>query len=260
MLTDVAALALALLAAWSARRPPDRSRTYGYQRAEILAALFNGVALVIIALAILVESWRRLSDPPQIAAGVMAAVAAGGLAVNVLGVCILHRHQHGLNVRAAYLHVVGDLLGSLGTLAAAGLVAGPGWTWADPALGAVIAAIIVFGAVRLVLESVNVLMEGAPAGLDAEQVRASLLGLDGVCGVHDLHLWSLGGNRPLLSAHLELDHSRLPGQVLRAATDLLRERFGILHTTLQTEPPDFNIVETLTAAERDPLDRLTGRT
>ena len=242
MLTDIVALALALVAAWSARRPPDLSRTYGYQRTEILAALFNGVALNVIALFIVIEAWERLSAPPQVNYRLMALVAAGGLAVNLVAVSLLHRHQRGLNVRAAYLHVLGDLLGSLGALLAAGLIGAFGWTLADPLISAVMAGIIVFSAIRLVLQSVNVLMEGAPAHLRTEEVGECLLALPGVSSVHDLHLWSLGGETPLLTAHLVLDHSRTSAEVLREATTHLREHYGIDHATLQVEPPDFNIV------------------
>ncbi len=244
MLTDVLALALALLAAWTARRPPDPARTYGYQRIEILAALFNGVALIVIALFIFVEAWGRLSDPPPVEAGLVAAVGAGGLVVNLIGAALLHR-EHGLNVRAAYLHLLGDLWGSIGTLVAAGAMAAFGWFWADPLISALIGAIIVYGAVRLLLDSVNVLLEGAPGHLDSGQVQSCLDGLAGVSSVHDLHLWSLGGGSPLLSAHLVLDNSQPAERVLREATALLDERFGITHATLQLEPPDFNIVVTL---------------
>ena len=245
MATDIMALCLALLASWTARRPPDPARTYGYRRVEILAALFNGVALIVIALIILLEAWQRLAQPPEVDYGLMALVATGGLAVNLFGAWLLHAHQLGMNVRAAYLHVLGDLLGSIGTLLAAGLMALFGWYWADPAVSIMIGGVIVFSAVRLVLDSVNVLLEGAPTHLDTEEVRACLARLDGVSEVHDLHLWSLGGDAPLLSAHLVLDDSRPPAGVLRSATSLLQERFGIDHTTLQTEPPDFNVINTL---------------
>ena len=245
MATDIMALSLALLAAWSARRPPDPARTYGYRRVEILAALFNGVALIVIALFILNEAWQRLANPPQVAYGLMAAVAAGGLVVNVVGAWLLHSQRKGMNMRGAYLHVLGDLLGSVGALLAAGLMAAFGWFWADAAVGFVIGGVIVYGAARLVLDSVNVLLEGAPAHLDTEEVRACLAGLEGVSDVHELHLWSLGGDAPLLSAHLVLDHSRPPARVLRSATSLLEQRFGIDHSTLQTEPPDFNVINAL---------------
>jgi cobalt-zinc-cadmium efflux system protein len=246
MLTDIMALALALVAAWMARRPPDPARTYGYKRVEILAALFNGVTLIVIALFIFFEAVERLGRPPEVEFRLMAAVATGGLVINIVGAAILHRHQHGMNVRAAYLHVLGDLLGSVGTLVAAGAIGIFGWQWADPAVSVVIAAVIVFGAVRLVLDSVNVLLEGAPAHIKTDEVHACMAGLAGVADVHDLHLWSLGGETPLLSVHLLLDGSLPPERVLRRATKLLRERFGIDHATLQLEPPDYNVIQMLT--------------
>jgi len=242
MLTDIMALSLALIASWVARRPPDAARTYGYQRTEILAALVNGVALITIALFILFEAWHRLRAPLVVEYRLMAGVAAGGLAVNLAGAWILRGEHRGLNVRAAYLHVLGDLLGSVGALAAAGLIALYGWRWADPAASAVIACIIVVSAARLVLASLNVLMEGVPSHLEIEEVRGSLLETPGVGDVHDLHLWSLGGRTPLLTAHLVLDHEEPADEVLRRATRTLRERFGITHSTLQIEPPDYNIV------------------
>jgi cobalt-zinc-cadmium efflux system protein len=255
MLTDIVALALALLAAWSARRPPDSTRTYGYQRLEILAALFNAVVLVCIALFILIEAWDRFRAPPQVDYTLMAAIAAGGLVVNVAGAMILGGHRHGLNVRAAYLHVLGDLLGSVGALAAAGLIGWFGWYWADPAASVVIGVIIVVSAVRLLFESVNVLLEGAPSHVKTDDVRRCLQDMPGVCEVHDLHLWSLGGESPLLTAHLVLDHS-VPGDtVLRDATAALQRDYGIAHTTLQLEPPDYNIIQELTSDAPESTNR-----
>ena len=247
MLTDIVALALALLAAWTARRPPDATRTYGYQRLEILAALFNGVVLICIALFILIEAWERFRVPPQVDYALMATVAAGGLVVNILGAWILSGHRHGLNVRAAYLHVLGDLLGSIGALTAAALIGLFGWYWADPAASVVIGLIIVFRAVRLLIESVNVLLEGAPSHVKTDDVRRTLIDIAGVCEVHDLHLWSLGGESPLLTAHLVLDHSAPGDQVLREATTALQQHYGITHSTLQVEPPDYNIIQELTS-------------
>ena len=244
MLTDNLALCIALFAAWSARRPPDQARTYGYQRAEILAALANGVALVLISGAIVWEAWERISDPHEIRFGLMGLVAGGGLLVNIIGAWILHggRHQN-LNVRAAYLHVLGDLLGSIGAIVAAVLIGLFGWIWADPLASVIIAGIIVFSSVRLVRASMHVLMEGAPAHIPIGEVRACLESLDGVAGIHDLHLWSLSEGSTILTAHLVSDHSVRTGTLLRTATRALDERFGIRHATLQVEPPDFNIVE-----------------
>ena len=241
MVTDDLALGLAVLAGWFASRPPDPGRTFGYQRAEILVALTNGVILVVVCGFIFWEALHRFVAPPDVATGLMAWVAAGGLAVNLVAAWILHGHPQGLNVRAAFLHVLGDLLGSIGTLVAAGLIAIAGWRWADPVASMFIGAIIVFSSVRLVLDSVHVLMEGTPAHLDPEEIRRSLVALSGVADVHDLHLWSLGGSAPLLTAHLVVDLSVRAHDVLRAATAELASLYGIEHVTLQIEPPDFNI-------------------
>jgi cobalt-zinc-cadmium efflux system protein len=249
MVTDVMALSLALIAARWARRPPDAVRTYGYRRVEILAALLNGVALIVIALVIFFEAWRRLREAPEIDVALMAGVATGGLAVNLIAVWILHGGQQGLNVRAAYLHVLGDLLGSIGALVAAGLIWRFGWIWADAAASAVICAIIVISAVRLVLESAHVLLEGTPSGLSIHEIAECLRGTPGVCDVHDLHVWSLGAGSPLLTAHLVMDHSAPAERVLRSATEALETRFGVMHSTLQIEPPDYNIIEELTTSQ-----------
>ena len=246
MMTDNLALVLALMAARFARRPPDPARTYGYQRVEILAALVNGVALVVICLLIAWEAWERFQEPAEISSGLMAVIATGGLVVNLLAARILHGSAGGLNVRAAYLHVLGDLMGSLGALTAAGLIAAFGWTWADPAASLLICMVILLSTTRLLLDSLNVLLEGAPAHLETEEIYRCLAGTAGVDEVHDLHVWSLAGGTPLLTAHLVADHSVAATEVLRQAGQTLRERFGITHTTLQVEPPDYNIVNGLT--------------
>jgi cobalt-zinc-cadmium efflux system protein len=244
MMTDNLALALALLGAWFATRPPDPGRTYGYQRAEILAALTNGVALVVICVFLFWEAALRLEAPPPVRADLMAVVSFGGLVVNLVAAWILRGgRRYGLNVRAAFLHVMGDLLGSVGALFAAFAIMHFGWIWADAAASLFIGLIIVFSSIRLVLDSVHVLMEGAPIHLDTQEVRRCLASLEGVGSVHDLHVWSLGGSAPLLSAHLVVDHTVSAPRILRSATRLLAERFGIHHCTLQIEPPDFNIVQ-----------------
>jgi cobalt-zinc-cadmium efflux system protein len=249
MLTDIMALSIALIAAWISRRPADSNRTYGYQRIEILAALFNGVAVIVIALVILYEAWERFMSPPEVDYKLMAIIAFGGLLVNLSAALILGGHQHGLNVRAAYLHVLGDLLGSIAALTGAGLIALFGWKWADPVASALIACIIVVAAVRLVLTSANVLMEGVPSHLSIKDVRESLLATPGVRNIHDLHLWSLAGERPLLSAHLVADGSLDVADILRAATRTLVQRFGITHATLQVEPPELETAQELTTIQ-----------
>jgi cobalt-zinc-cadmium efflux system protein len=244
MLTDNLALALALAASHLARRPPDEGRTYGYQRVEILAALANGVLLGVVCVAIAWEALQRLHRPVVVEPGLMAAVAFGGLLVNLLAAWILRGHGSDLNVRAAFLHVLGDLLGSAGALSAAGLIAWLGWLRADPVASLAICVVLLWGAFRLLHETVHVLLEGSPSHLDPRDIRSALLGIPGVSDVHDLHVWSLG-TTPLLTAHLVTDHGANPGQVLRDATAHVRSRFGILHATLQVEPPDFNIVRGL---------------
>lgn len=254
MLTDALALGLALAAAWFSRRPPDTGRSYGYQRAEILAALANAVALVVICGFLFWEAIERFATPPEIRSGLMAGVAAGGLAVNLVAAIVLHGGG-GLHVRGAFLHVLGDLLGSIGALVAAGLIAAFGWVWADPVATILIGLIIVVGSVRLLLESVHVLMEGVPKGFELDAVRDELLRVPGVGGVHDLHVWTLAGRAPVLTAHLVTDHTVNAPEVLRTATRRLADRFGIDHATLQLEPPDFNIVAPLTGTagrERSP--------
>lgn len=241
MVTDDLALGLAVLAGWFASRPPDRGRTYGFQRAEILAALANGVTLVVVCGFIFWEAAERFASPPEVRTGLMAWVAAGGLAVNAVAALLLHRHAHGLNARAAYLHVAGDLLGSVGVLLASAAIALFGWRWADPLASVAIGVIVIVGSVRVVLDSIHVLMEGAPQHLDAEEIRRTLAAIPGVNDVHDLHLWSLGGTAPLLTAHLVVDHSVRAHDILRSATAALESRFGIGHVTLQIEPADFNI-------------------
>ncbi len=241
MATDALALGLAVLAGWFATRPPDWGRTFGYQRAEILAALTNGVFLVAVCGFIFWEAIHRMAAPPAVATPLMASVAAGGLAVNALSAWILRGHAKGLNARAAFLHVVGDLMGSVGALVAAVLIALFGWRWADPVASIFIGGVVVWSSARLVRESIHVLMEGAPSHLDAEEIGRAIRTIPGVAGVHDLHLWSLGGNAPLLTAHIVLDLSVKAHEVLRAATVELARLYGIDHVTLQIEPPDFNI-------------------
>jgi cobalt-zinc-cadmium efflux system protein len=241
MATDAFALGLAVFAGWISRRPPDRGRTFGYQRAEILASLTNGVILVAICGSIFWEAIHRFASPPAVATGLMAWVASGGLAVNLVSVWLLHGHTEGLNARAAFLHVLGDLLGSVGALVAALLIALFGFRLADPLASVFIGAIIIFSSTRLILRSIHVLMEGTPAHLDPDEIRRALRAIAGVADVHDVHLWSLGGKTPLLSAHLVVDLTVRGHDILRAATTELQLLYGIEHVTLQIEPPDFNI-------------------
>ena len=253
MMGDNLALLLALGAAWAAKRPPDATRTFGYQRVEILAALFNGVTLIVIGIFVAFEAFERFLNPREVDWGPMMVVGTGGLFVNIFAAWILHSSQENMNVRGAYLHVLGDLFGSVGVVLAALGTGYGGWAWADPTASIVLSVIIVFGAIRLVYNSAHVLMEGAPPNVDAREVQGLLAQLEGVGSVHDLHLWSLGGSSPMLTAHLVLNHSTEASVVLRRATEAVREEFGITHTTLQVEPPDFNIVSSLSDPPAEPF-------
>jgi cobalt-zinc-cadmium efflux system protein len=238
MLIDVGALSLSAFTAWLAQRPASPSRTYGYLRFEILAALVNGVALVGIAIGVVLEALERVREPQPIQSGIFLVVAALGLLVNLLSLRLLHGLRHGsLNVRGAYLHVIGDALGSVGALTAAVIVATTGWTVADPIVSIVLSALIVVGAWSLLRESANVLLEAAPANLPLDQVRARLLGVPGVHDVHDLHVWTVTSGVVAMSGHAVVpDLTRHP----TALRDMLTavDAMGIQHATLQLEIED----------------------
>lgn len=235
MFTDVAALALSVFAMSLARRPPTARRTYGYARLEILAALVNGATLLLIAGLIMVEAWERLHEPHVIEGGIMLAVATVGLVVNVVGVMLLHSHAHdNLNVRGAYLHVVGDLLGSVGTIAAGVVVLLTGWSPADPIVSVVIALLILYSAWNLVREATDVLLESAPAHLDMEAIVERLEGVDGLDQVHDVHVWTLTSGFVALSAHGIIDDPADHTRVLEEVRSRMAG-FGIEHVTFQIE-------------------------
>jgi cobalt-zinc-cadmium efflux system protein len=237
MASDAAALGLTLFAMRIARRAPSPTRTFGYHRAEILAALANGATLVAIAVLIVVEAIGRLRAPVAIDTGVMLGVAVAGLAVNVAGLVILRGGRRGasLNLRGAWLHVLTDALGSIQAIAAGVAIAMFGWTWIDPAASILIAVLVVYASWSLLRESIAVLMEGVPGDIDLEQVRAALSGVSGVRDVHDLHVWSITSGFVALSAHLVIDDAAAGPAVLLAAQACLAERFGIDHTTLQLD-------------------------
>ena len=236
MLTDAGALALALFATWIAARPPTPAKTYGYYRAEILAALVNALVLLVVAGAILVEAWRRWHAPSAVLAGPMAVVAAGGLGVNLVCAWLLHRGAaDSLNVRAAYLEVLSDALSSLATLVAAGIVLLSGWTGADALAGVAIALLIVPRTWSLLKQAVNVLLEGTPPHLELGEIEAAMVAVAGVRRVHDLHVWTLTSGREAMSAHVVVDDVRESERLLETLHALLHARFGIDHTTIQIE-------------------------
>jgi len=239
MLTDVAALTLTLFAIWFAERPATSKKTYGYYRLEILAAFVNGIALVLLSIWIIYEAIQRWQSPPQIAATPLTIIATGGLIVNLIAAYLLHSdHKHDLNMRGAFLHVVGDLLGSVAAIIAGVLIWTMGWYWADAVGSILISAIIILGAWRLILDSVNVLLEGTPRHISLAAVESVILDTDGVGGVHDLHVWTISSGIEALSAHITHDDSVSHSELLAIVRNNLHERFGIDHLTIQMETLD----------------------
>lgn len=241
MLADVAALALALTAAWFAARPANPTKTYGYYRLEILAAFANGIVLVVVSLRILYEAYARWAAPPEIQrGGVMIAVAVGGLLINIACAGLLHGdHKQDLNVRGAWLHVLGDALGSVGAIAAGALVAGFGWQRADPLFSALIALLIIWSSWNLIREATNVLLEGTPAHINLAAVEDAIRETSGVEDVHDLHVWTITSGREALSAHVKHAHAVSQPDLLRELRLKLNEQFGLDHLTIQMETEDF---------------------
>src|SRR6185295_11834171 len=240
MFTDTAALILALTAVWFSSRPAISKKTFGYYRLEIVAALVNGVALVVMSLLIFYGAYERWLEPPIVRSGPMMVVAAGGLAVNLICAWILHgRHEIDLNIRAAWIHVMGDALGSVAAILAGACMALFGWFAADAFFSVVIGLLIIWGSVRLIRESTNVLLEGTPAHINLAAVEDAILDTNGVANVHDLHVWTITSGRDALSAHVI--HSRAISQpdLLRELRAKLHDRFGVDHLTIQMETPDF---------------------
>ena len=240
MLTDAMGIGLALFATWIAGRPPTPAKTYGFYRAEILAALANALLLFAVAGSIAVEAWHRIRVPADVLGGPMAAVAALGLVVNVSCAWLLHRGAHeSLNVRAAYLEVIGDALSSVAVLLAAGVVLLTGWTAADPLASALIVLLIVPRTWSLLRQALNVLLEGTPPHLEVAEIDAAMLRVTGVRRVHDLHVWTLTSGREAMSAHVVVDDPGESERLLETLHAVLHAKFGIDHTTIQIErePP-----------------------
>jgi len=236
MVSDVGALGIALVASRIARRHPTTRRTYGYGRAEVLAALLNGLTLWLIVGAISLEAVKRLLNPPTVKSGVMLVVATAGLVANLASAVILFRHRgHNLNLRGAFLHLAADTMSSVGVVFAGILMWRFGWFLADPIASFLIAAFILAGSWSLIKESVNVLLEGAPLGLDIEEVRAGLERVEGVDSCHDLHIWSIGSGEPILTAHLTVHPEADRSEVLKESMELIEKTYGIGHITLQVE-------------------------
>jgi cobalt-zinc-cadmium efflux system protein len=235
MFADVGALALALFAAWFAQRPATPEKTYGYLRIEILAALVNGAALMVVAGLIVRDAVDRLAAPPAVNPGILIGVAGVGLIVNLFGAWMLHGgHRESLNVRGAYLHVLGDLLGSLGALGAGVIILVSGWVMADPLISIGIALLILVGAWRLVRDSTDVLLEATPRHIRLGDVERCIATIGGVDEVHDLHVWTLTSGVVAMSGHAVVVDPGEGQRVLETAQARLSD-LGIRHVTLQIE-------------------------
>lgn len=233
---DLVAMGMTLMAARMSRRPPDSKRTFGYQRVEVLAALANGMWLLVATGVILREAFSRWSAPQPVMGPQMLAIASVGLLCNLISGSILYSaSRSNINLRGAFLHVAADLMGSMGAIIAGVLIIKTGWLRADPAASMFICAGIVVTSYWLVRDSVHILLEGAPAHLDIEEIRAALGSLPGVSEVHDLHLWSLTKGSESLSGHLVVTPGKDSAEVLKSGQELLNSRFGLSHVTLQIE-------------------------
>ena len=236
MLSDALSLGVALFAVWLAGTPSTPNRSFGYKRAEILAALFNGATLVAISIWILIEAYHRFREPPEILGGWMLAVATLGLVVNVVGAMILSRSGgESLNLQGALRHVVADILGSVGAIAAALVILATGWYYADPIISALIGLLVLGSSWKLLRDSTNVLLEGTPRGIDADEVGRSMAASAGVEEVHDLHIWTITSGFPALAAHVLVGRDENCHARRRDLEELLAREYGIEHTTLQVD-------------------------
>ena len=239
MLSDAVSLALALGAISLARRPPTARLSFGFRRAEILAALANGITLVAIAIWIFIEAGRRLQDPPEVAGRTALLVALLGLVVNLAGAAILWRSQGAsLNMRAAFAHVVADLLGSVGVIVAAVLIITTGWLYADPLVSILIGLLILASSWRVLREATEILLEATPGGIDADAVGLRMTGVAGVVAIHDLHIWTITSGFAALSAHVVVGRENDCHGCQQEITRMLAQDYAIAHTTLQVEHDD----------------------
>lgn len=239
MLSDVTAMGLSLFAAYISTLPVTSQKTFGYYRAEILAAFLNGLALWLVAGIIFREAYYRFFAPPAVQGQGMILIAGVGLLVNLLTAWMLHRaHDTNLNLRGVFLHVLSDALGSVGAIIAGALILWTKWYWADPVTSIVIGFLILFSSFSLVRESVDILMQATPRHLNLAEVQQTLESVTGVARVHDLHVWTLTSGLFTLTAHIVVNGAHDPHALLNALEQVIQERFSIDHTTIQLEPQD----------------------
>lgn len=242
MLSDVSSLAFSLIAMWFASKPPSPQKTYGFYRFEILAALLNGLTLFVIAGIIIWEAYQRLFDPPNVISGTMIAIAVIGLAANLFSAWMLIRKgdiSGNVNVRSAYLHILGDALGSVGAIVAGLLMSAFAWYIADPIISVIVALLILKSAWGIIDESIHILMEGTPPTIKVDEVKQALLAIPGVQNIHDLHIWTVTSGLDSLSCHLLIDSEQNSQDILRQAILIIEKHFNIQHTTIQIETNDW---------------------
>jgi cobalt-zinc-cadmium efflux system protein len=252
---DLFALGISAFAFDLARKPPDRHRTFGYHRAEVFAALVNGLGLVGISVWIVIEAIKRLGAPVPVDSGPMAIVAAVGLAANLTIVFLLRGHcGQNLNVRSAFLHVIGDLLASVAVLAGGLVMLATGWYLIDPLLSLLVVAIILRGAIHILREAIHILLEGIPRGIELAEVEQAIQEVDGVRGVHDLHIWSLCSEYLAASAHVLVAEQSTSDarQIVEEVARMLGERFRIVHSTIQPESESCSPVGTVVCSQEHP--------
>lgn len=237
MFSDAASLGLSLFALRLGEKKVNKSQTFGYKRFEIIAAALNGLMLIVVAVYIFVEAVRRFFAPPEVQSGGMLLISVIGLIVNISAAMVLMKGNKGenLNVKSAFLHVLGDLLGSVGAIVAALLIFFLGWNLADPIASVIVGVIITSGGVRVLKEAFHILMEGAPEHMDVQKVKEALSGLPMVLEVHDLHVWTITSGYPVLSCHLTIDNEASPDDVLSQSQRILHDQFDIEHSTIQVE-------------------------
>ncbi|WP_421378866.1 cation diffusion facilitator family transporter [Bacillus salacetis] len=243
MLSDASSLALSLVAMWFAGRAATSTKTYGYYRFEILAALLNGVTLFLIAGFIVYEAYNRMFDPPTVSSGTMMLIAFIGLLANLLSAWALIKKgdvKDNVNLRSAYLHVLGDALGSVGAILAGAVMLIFDWYWADPLISVLVALLILKSAWGIISHTVHILMEGTPSGVEVKSVRNELENIQGVRDVHDLHIWTITSGMNSLSCHLLIEDEEDDQAILQKAIDIIEEKFHINHTTIQVERSDLS--------------------
>lgn len=238
MLSDAASLALSLVAMWFAAKPASPMKTYGFYRFEILAALFNGITLFVIAGFIVWEAYGRLTNPPEVASGSMMLIALIGLTANIVSAWSLMKKgdvRHNVNLRSAYLHILGDALGSVGAIAAGSLMWAFSWYIADPIISVLVALLILKGAWGVIKQTIHILMEGTPSTINQAHVKQTLECIEGVINVHDLHIWTITSGLDSLSCHMLIEDHYDSQRVLQEAIHRIEQQFQIHHTTIQIE-------------------------